>query len=323
MRLACFVLYMVAAIWSAPTLAQDYPSRPVKIIVTFPAGGASDIVARVFAERLSDLWKQQVIVENRVGGGGSIGTDAAFRAEPDGYTILLASSTQVINQVLIPQLPFVFTRDFLPLGIFSVTPMMMAVHPSVPANDLKDLTAMLKAAPGRHDYTACNMASPYHFAMEMYKQAMRVYAVHIPHRGCSPASADTAAGHIKILVTNLPAALPFVKQGRLRPIALLSRERSPALPDVPTMRESGIPELKDFYLESYYGFAAAPRTPAPVVAKLEADLRTVSGRPELRKRLEGAGLDMMVLNPAEMTSLIRADAEKYGRAARQAGIKVE
>jgi tripartite-type tricarboxylate transporter receptor subunit TctC len=320
MRLVCFLASLLAAICAS---AQDYPSRPVKIIVSFPAGGASDIVARVFAERLSDLWKQQVIVENRIGGGGSIGTEAAFRADPDGYTVLLASSTQVINQVLIPQLPFTFTRDFPALGVFSVAPMMIAVHPSVPASNLKELTAMLKGAPGRHDYTACNMASPYHFAMEMYKQAMGVYAVHIPHRGCSPASADAAAGHIKIVIANLPAELPFVRQGRLRPIALVSRERSPAVPDVPTMRESGLPELKDFYLESYYGFMATPRTPAPIVAKLEADMLTVSSRPELRKRLEGAGLDMMVLNSTAMMNLMRADAEKYARTAKQAGIKVE
>jgi len=323
MRLLFLLVSFFAAIWGDIAVGQDYPSRPVKIIVTFPAGGASDIVARVFAERLSELWKQQVIVENRVGGGGSIGTEAAYRAEPDGYTLLLASSTQIINQILIPTLPFAFTRDFPALGIVAAAPMMIAVHPSVPASDLKELTAMLKAAPGKHDYTACNMASPYHFAMEMYKQAMGVFAVHIPHRGCGPATTDAVAGHIKILVTNLPAALPFMKQGRLRPIALMSRERSPAVPDVPTMRESGIPQLKDYYLESYYGFMATPRTPVAIVTKVETDIRNLAARPELRKRLEGAGLDMLVLESAAMMNLMRADAEKYSLVARQAGIKVE
>ena len=323
MRLLFLLVSFFAAIWGDIAVGQDYPSRPVKIIVTFPAGGASDIVARVFAERLSELWKQQVIVENRVGGGGSIGTEAAYRAEPDGYTLLLASSTQIINQILIPTLPFAFTRDFPALGIVAAAPMMIAVHPSVPASDLKELTAMLKAAPGKHDYTACNMASPYHFAMEMYKQAMGVFAVHIPHRGCGPATTDAVAGHIKIVVTNLPAALPFMKQGRLRPIALMSRERSPAVPDVPTMRESGIPQLKDYYLESYYGFMATPRTPVAIVTKVETDIRNLAARPELRKRLEGAGLDMLVLESAAMMNLMRADAEKYSLVARQAGIKVE
>jgi tripartite-type tricarboxylate transporter receptor subunit TctC len=293
------------------------------MIVTFPAGGASDIAARIFAERLADLWKQQVFVENRVGGGGSVGTEAAYRAEPDGHTLLLASSTPIINQVLIPGLKFTYTRDFPTIAVVASAPMMIAVHPSVPVNDLKGLTAMLKAAPGKHDYTACNMASPYHFAMEMYKQAVGVFAVHIPHRGCGPATTDAVAGHIKIVVTNLPAALPFIKQGKLRPIALMSKDRSPSVPDVPTVRESGMPELKDYYLESYYGFMAPPKTPATIVSKVEADILALAARPEVRKRLEGAGLDMLVLNSKQMTDLIRSDAEKYARVAKQAGIKVE
>jgi tripartite-type tricarboxylate transporter receptor subunit TctC len=323
MRLGCVAAWLAASLFSFVAVAQDYPARPVKMIVTFPAGGASDIVARVFAERLSDLWKQQVIVENRVGGGGSIGTEAVYRAEPDGYTLLLASSTPIINQVLMPNLPFTYTRDFPTIAVVTSAPMMIAVHPDVPANNLKELTALLKAAPGKHDYTACNMASPYHFAMEMYKQAVGVYAVHIPHRGCSPATTDAVAGHIKIVVTNLPTALPYMKQGRLRPIALISKDRSPSVPDVPTVRESGMAELKDYYLESYYGFMAPPKTPAAIVSKVEADILNLAARPEMRKRLEGAGLDMLVLNSRQMTDLIRSDAEKYARVARQAGIKVE
>jgi len=318
-RFAFFALLFAAF----TALAQDYPTRPVKMIVTFPAGGASDIVARIIAEGLSALWKQQVFIENRLGGGGSIGTEAAFRAEPDGYTLLLASSTPIINQVLIPNLPFTYTRDFPTIAVVTSAPMILTVHPDVPAKNLKELTALFKSAPGKHDYTACNMASPYHFAMEMYKQAVGVYAVHIPHRGCSPATTDAVAGHIKIAVTNLPAALPHLKQGRLRPIALLSKERSPSLPDVPTARESGIPELKDYALESYYGFMAPPKTPPAIVSKVEADILNLAARPDMRNRLEGAGLDMLVLNSRQMTELIRADAEKYARVAKQAGIKVE
>lgn len=317
--LFCFAILLACNV----ALAQTYPSRPVRMIVTFPAGGASDIVARIFAERLSELWKQQVFVENRVGGGGSIGTEAVYRAEPDGHTLMLASSTPIINQVLIPNLPFTYTRDFPTIAVVSSAPMVIAVHPSVPVNDLKELTAMLRAAPGRHDYTACNMASPYHFAMEMYKQAVGVFALHIPHRGCGPATTDAVAGHIKIVVTNLPAALPFIKQGRLRPIALISRERSQSVPEVPTVRQSGIPQLKDYYLESYYGFMAPPRTPPAVVAKVEADILQLAARPEVRTRLEAAGLDMLVLNGAQMKELIAADAQKYAQAAKQAGIKTE
>lgn len=324
MRKVRLFVSVLTAIFSGFALAQsDYPTRPVKLIVTFPAGGASDIVARIIAERLTELWKQQVFIENRVGGGGSIGTEAAYRATPDGYTLLLASSTPIINQILIPKLPFTYTKDFPTIAVISSAPMMIAVHPSVAVKDMKELTAMLKSAPGKHDYTACNMASPYHFAMEMYKQAVGVYAVHIPHRGCSPATSDAVAGHIKIVVTNLPTALPFIKQGRLRPIALMSKERSPSTPGVPTVRESGIPQLKDYYLESYYGFMAPPGTSTAIIAKVERDILSLAAQPDVRKRLESAGLDMLVLNAKQMAELIRADAEKYARVAKQAGIKVE
>lgn len=323
MRRICVLVFLVAAVCGELAIAQDYPLRPVRIIVTFPAGGAADIVARVFGARLSEMWKHQVIVENRVGGGGSVGTEAVYRANPDGYTLLLATTTHIINHVLLTKLSFNFTKDFHALAVVTAAPAIIAVHPSVPANNLRQLTAMLKAAPGKYDYTACNMASPFHFAMEMYKYELGIDALHIPHRGCAPAAADTVAGQIKILVTNAPSILPFVKQGRLKPIALLSRDRSPSVPDVPTARESGIPELKDFYLESYYGFMAPLGTPAPVLAKLEADVLSVAAQPEARKKLEGAGMDMLVLDSMAMMKQIHADAEKYARVAKLAGIKSE
>lgn len=323
MRRICVLVFLVAAVCGELAIAQDYPLRPVRIIVTFPAGGAADIVARVFGARLSEMWKHQVIVENRVGGGGSVGTEAVYRANPDGYTLLLATTTHIINHVLLTKLSFNFTKDFHALAVVTAAPAIIAVHPSVPANNLRQLTAMLKAAPGKYDYTACNMASPFHFAMEMYKYELGIDALHISHRGCAPAAADTVAGQIKILVTNAPSILPFVKQGRLKPIALLSRDRSPSVPDVPTARESGIPELKDFYLESYYGFMAPLGTPAPVLAKLEADVLSVAAQPEARKKLEGAGMDMLVLDSMAMMKQIHADAEKYARVAKLAGIKSE
>jgi tripartite-type tricarboxylate transporter receptor subunit TctC len=323
MRLIGLCLALLAAFRGDLAMAQDYPSRPVRIIVTFTQGGAADITARVFGDRLTELWKQQVVIENRIGAGGSIGAEAVYRAAPDGYTLLLATNTHIINHVLYTKLPFDFTKDFGALGLVTSAPMMIAVNPSVPANNLKEFTAMLKAAPGKHEYAACNVASPHHFAMEMYKHEMGIEALNIPHRGCTPAVTDAVAGHIKIVATSVPAGLPFVKQGRLRPIALLSKERSPSLPDVLTVRESGIPELKDFSLDNYYGFMAPPATPAAVLAKLEADIRRVAALPEVRQKLDGAGLDMLVMPAGDMMKLIRADAEKYGRAAKLAGIKPE
>ncbi len=304
--------------------AQDYPAKPVKLVVTFTPGGGADTTARIFAERLSEVWKHQVVVENRPGAGGSIGAQEVHRAAPDGYVLLLATNTHIINQVVYSNLTFDFTKDFTPIALVTSGPMVIAVNSAkIAAKDMKEFTAMLKSAPGKYSYASCNVASPHHFAMEMYKSAMGIDALHIPHKGCGPAVADTVAGHIEIVAATLPAAAPFFRQGRLRPIALISAERSAAAPEIPTVRESGIPELRDFSLETYYGFMAPPGTPAAIAAKIEADVLRIAAQPEVRKRLEGAGMDMLVLNAGDMMKLIRSDYEKYSRAAKAANIRAE
>ena len=317
-------LALALALAAGPVFAQDYPSKPVRLIVTFTPGGGADTTARIFAERLSDLWKQQVFVENRPGAGGSIGAEAVHKSPPDGYTLFLATNTHIINQVVYPKLPFDFTKDFTPIAIVTNGPMVIAVNPSqVSAKDTKEFVAMLKSAPGKYSYASCNVASPHHFGMEMFKHAMGIDALHVPHKGCGPAVTDAVAGHIGIVVATLPPAVPFFKQGRLRPIALLSAERSPSAPDIPTVRESGIPELKDFSLESYYGFMAPPATPAAIASRIEADVLKLAAQPDLRKRLEGAGMDLFVRNSKDMMVLIRSDYEKYAKAAKAANIRAE
>ena len=321
--LVSFSLFLLTG-FALTATAQDYPSKPVKLIVTYTPGGGADTTARIFAERLSELWKQQVVVENRPGGGGSIGAELVFRAPADGYTLLLATNTHIINDVVYDKLPFAFTRDFTNLAVVTSGPMVIAVNSSkIAVKDMKEFTALLKSSPDKFSYASCNVASPHHFGMEMFKSVMGISALHIPHKGCAPAVADTVAGHIDIVVATLPPAVPFFKQGRLRPIALLSAERSSAAPDIPTIRESGIPELKDFSLESYYGFMAPHGTPPAIAAKIEADILRVAAQPELRKKLESAGMDMLVLNGAAMTRQIRADLEKYAKAAKAANIKAE
>jgi tripartite-type tricarboxylate transporter receptor subunit TctC len=319
-----FAATLFALALCLPVHGQDYPSRLVRLIVTFTPGGGADTTARIFAERLSDLWKQQVFVENRPGAGGSIGAEVVHKAAPDGYTLFLATNTHIINQVVYPKLSFDFTRDFTPLALVTNGPMVIAVNPAqIPAKDTREFTAMLKSAPGKYSYASCNVASPHHFGMEMYKHAAGIDALHVPHKGCGPAVTDAVAGHIGIVVATLPAAVPFFKQGRLRPIALLSAERSPSAPEIPTVREAGIPELKDFSLESYYGFMAPPATSAALAAKIEADVLKVANMPELRQRLENAGMDMFVRDSKAMMLLIRSDFEKYGKAAKAANIRAE
>jgi tripartite-type tricarboxylate transporter receptor subunit TctC len=304
--------------------AQAYPSKPVRLVVTFTPGGGADTTGRVFGERLADLWKQPVLIDNRAGAGGSIGAEIVYRAAPDGYTLLLATNTHIINQVVYSKLPFDFTKDFTSIAVVTSGPMVIAVNPAkVAAQNVRDFTSMLLKAPGKFSYASCNVASPHHFGMEMYKFAMKIDAVHIPHRGCAPAVADAVAGQVDIVVATLPPAVPFFANGRLRPVGLLSARRSSSAPDIPTVRESGIPELKDFSLETYYGFMAPPRTPAAIAAKIEADVLKVATVPELRTRLSGAGMDVMVLDSTAMNRLIRSDYEKYLKAGKAANIKPE
>ncbi|MDB5967408.1 MAG: hypothetical protein JWQ72_3908 [Polaromonas sp.] len=307
-------------------LAQDYPSRPVKIIATFTPGGAADATARLFAEKLSAVWKQPVFVENRIGGGGAIGAEAVFRSPPDGYTLLLATNTHVINHVLLKNLAYDYTKDFAPVALVTSTATLLAVNPSVKATNLAELTQMLKASPGKYQYSACNMASPQHFSMEMYKFALQLEAQNIPYKGCTPAVTDTLSGQINIVMASVTALSPFVKQRSLRAISVMSSRRSPTLPDVPTARESGIPELKNFALDNYYGFMAPPNTPVAIQKKLEADVLAVARTftsPEMRPRLEAAGLEPFVMNSADMMKLIREDADKLRIAAKQANIQPE
>ena len=303
--------------------AQSYPSKPVKLIVTFAPGGAGDITGRLIGDKLSELWKQQVVIENRVGAGGRIGVDAVHRAAPDGYTLLLASNSHISNQVLFKDLGYDLLKDFTMLGVATSTPMVLAVTLKVPAKSLQEFTAMLRANPGKVDYATCGVATIMHFTFELYKNATRTFAVHIPQRGCGPAAAALAGGQIDVGIIAMAPVLPFAKQGRVRMLAVTTAERSPEAPDVPTFSESGIPELKDFSMDNYYGLMAPAGLPKDVAAKIEADLKRALAEPDLVKRLSNAGLDVFQRSSEQMAALYRADLDKFARAAAVARIQPE
>ena len=305
-----------------PLFAQEFPNRPVRVIVGFTPGGGADTTARMFGERLSELWKQPVVIENRPGAGGNIAADAVNKSAADGYTLLLASNTNVISQVVNP--PAFDIRNFTAIALVTNAPMLIAVNAEkIQAKNLQEFTAMLKGAPGKYSYTACNMASTPHFAMEMYRYAMGIDALHVAHKGCAPSVSDAVAGHIPIVITVLPTVLPHMKSGKLRAIALLDPERTPSAPDIPTLRESGIPELRDVSLNSWNGYLAPPGVPAAIVQKLEADILRVSAIPELQKRLSGAGLDMYVVDAQKTQAQLRRDYDNLARTAKAANIKAE
>ena len=303
--------------------AQDYPGKPVKLIVTFATGGAGDLTARLVGDKLSELWKQQMVVDNRPGGGGRIGVEAVYRAPPDGYTLLLASNSHITNQVLFKDLGYDLLKDFAMLGLATSTPMVLAINPRLPVKSVKEFTGLLREQPGKIDYATCGVATIMHFTIELYKYETRTFAVHIPHRGCGPAAAALAGGQIDVAITSMAPLLPFAKQGRVRLLGVTTAERSPAAPEVPTFRESGLPELKNFAVENYYGFMAPAATPKEIQAKIEADLKRALAAPDLVTRLANAGLDIFQRSPEQMAALYRADIEKFSRAAAVASIKPE
>ncbi len=306
-----------------PAAAQEYPSKPVKVVATFTPGGGADLTARFIGDRLSDLWRQQVVVENRVGGGGNVGAEMVYRSAPDGYTLLLVASSHAVNAALFAKPSFDLLKDFAPIAITTSSPVLLAVNPRVKAANMREFTALLRASPGKFDYATCGIATTHHFALELFKFETKTFALHIPHRGCAGAVSDAVGGQLDVVAVTLPAALPYVRQGRLRAIALTSRERSPTAPDIPTIRESGVPELKDFAVDNYYGFLAPAGTPREIVSKIEGDIRKVLANQDTVKKLAGAGLDLFLLSPADSTAILRNDIERYKRVAAASGIKQE
>ena len=321
--LGVFAACLLAAAASAALAQGAWPTKPVHVIVTFTAGGAADFTARLVGDRLSEMWKQQVVVENRIGAGGNIGVEAVFRSPADGYTLLLASSAQPINVALYSKLPFDLFRDFAPVALVASTPMAIAVHPRVKENDLREFTALLRSAPGKVSYATCGVATAHHFAFEIYKFQTKTFALHIPYRGCAAAVIDTVGGQIDTVISSLNTVLAHQNTGKLKVIAITSKNRSPSAPNIPTFRESGLPELKDYESSIYYGFMARAGTPREVLAKIEGDIRKVMALPEVVQRIASGGMEVSFVSAAEMGALMRTDAEKVKKIVDFAGIKPE
>jgi tripartite-type tricarboxylate transporter receptor subunit TctC len=302
---------------------QTYPAKPVRIVVTFTSGGAADFTARLVGDKLSDLWKQQVVVENRIGAGGNIGAEAVQKAPADGYTLLLVASAHAFNVALYPKLPFELLRDFVPLGLLTSTPIALAVNPRVPAATLAEYTALLQSQPGKLSYATCGVATAHHFAMELYKFQTRTAALHVPYRGCGPAVVDAVGGQIDTVMSSLNTVLQHARSGKLKVLAVTSRNRSASAPDIPTFRESGLPALADYEVEVYYGLMARAGTPREALARIAADARKVIAMPEVVQRVSAGGLDLFVRSPDEMAAIMSADVEKFRKVIEYAGIRPE
>ena len=317
-------LAMLAA-WPLATLAQGaYPSRPIRIVVPFPPGGSPDILARTIGQKITEATGAAVVVENVPGAGGSIGADRVAKAAPDGYTLLMGHiGTLAFTPSIYPQLPYDPVKSFAPVAWVARVPNVMAVNPALPVKNVAELVAYLKARPGQVNYGSGGNGSAAHLAVEYFKLATQTFIVHVPYRGTVPSVTDAVAGQVQMVFTGAPAIIPMAKAGKLRAIAVSSARRLEALPDVPTMAESGLPGLAHFDADQWYGVVAPAGTPAPVVQKLNQVINASLSSPEVSARLRSEGAFANPATPEAFGQLIQKEIARWRPVVANAGIRAE
>jgi tripartite-type tricarboxylate transporter receptor subunit TctC len=301
-------------------LAQTYPTRPVRLIVPFAPAGPTDVFARLLAQKLSTNLGQQFYIENQVGGGGNIGMGNAARAAPDGYTVVFVSTSYIVNPSLHPKIPYDPYKDFAPVTLAAISPNLLSVHPSVPVKDVRELIAFLKANPGRYSFASAGVGTTPHLSGELFKLSQKLDLVHVPFNGSGPAIASTLAGHTPIAFTVITPAVPQVRDGKLRGLAVTTAKRSPALPDVPTLAEAG---LADQEADTMQGILVPAGTPKPVIDLLHREIVKVMGLPEIKERMAELGFEAVANTPDEFSARIKAEIPKWAKVIRDANIKAD
>jgi tripartite-type tricarboxylate transporter receptor subunit TctC len=315
MRIAV-VLSLALAALSAQ--GQDYPSRPVKIIVPFGAGGPADIYARFLGHRLQGPMGQPFVVEDRPGGGSVVGSDAVAKSAPDGYTLLLMSNTHTVNETLLPNKPFKLMRDFVPVTPINYSDLLLVVHPSVPAKDLKELIALAKREPGKMNYASSGPGTPYHMAGELFKSMAGIDVVHIPHKGSDGARFSILSGQVQMMFDAITTMAPNVRAGKLKGFGTSGRARSSVLPDVPTVAEAGVPGYESTI---WLGLVAPAGTPRAVVDRLNSEIRKITGSAEVEAAWAKQGATPLSMSPGEFEKYLHEDIAKWAKVIAQAGIK--
>lgn len=299
--------------------AQNYPTRPLRMIVTFVPGGATDILGRVTAQKLNERMGQPVVVENRVGGGGNIGAEFVVKSEPDGYTLMIGGVPHAINMSLYRKVAYDFARDLSPITNLAVFPSMITVHPSLPVKNIKELVALAKARPGQLNFGS-SPGSPNHLAIELLNTQAGVKIVFIAYKGSGQALADTIAGHVQVASLGFPGALPMVQAGKLRALAVTSAKRSALLPEVPTVNESGVP---GYDITSWYGVFTSPNVPEPIISRLYTEIAAAYKAPDVVKRLSSLGAEVATQPPAEFGRFVRDEIKKWAPVVKASGAKAE
>ncbi len=313
----------LAAVLAFPAGAfaqQKYPAKPVRLVLPFAAGSAVDVLARLYAQQMSENWKQQVVVDNRTGANGIIGSEIAARSAADGYTIGMGNiATLAINVSLYPKLPYDAQRDFAPISLAATISNCLVVHPSLPVKSVKDLVVLAKTRPGQLNYASGGVGSAQHIPMELLKAMTGINIVHIAYKGLTPAFNDVLAGQVPMMVSGVVTALPHHKTGRLRIIGTTGVKRTSATPGIPTIAET----LPGYEADSWTGFLAPTGTPADIIVRIHAEVVRISQLPETRERLTGLGFEVVGSSPEAFASLIKNDTARLGKVIRDAGIRAE
>ncbi len=312
---------LLAAACSVLASAQSYPGKPLRLVVPFAAGGATDVLARIVGKELGDRLKQTVVVDNRGGAGGTIGSDAVARAQPDGYTLLMgAVGTHAINVSLYKKLSYDPVKDFEPVILVATVPNVLVVPVALPVKSVKELISFGKANPGKLNFASSGSGTSIHLSGELFKTMTGIDMQHIPYKGSGPAMADLLAGQTQMMFDNLPSSMPHIKAGRLRPLAVTSAKRFPALPEVPTIAEAGVP---GYEASSWFGIFAPAATPPQIIALLNGELNKILAAPDTRKRLLEQGADAAGGTPEQFAALIKSEIPKWAKVVKESGAQVD
>ncbi len=317
---AAALLACAHAIAQSDKGAAEYPNRPLRFVVPFLAGGPSDVLARTLGQKMVQDWGQPVVIDNRAGAAGIIGADLVAKSAPDGYTLLMAQVGDTISMSLYSKLPYNFERDFTPITLVGLTPFILVVHPALAAKNVPELIALAKAKPGALTFASGGTGVASHLAGELFKSTAGIDIVHVPYKGQAPATADLLGGQVSFMFNNPITALPHIKAGKLRALAVSTAKRFSGLPDVPTVAESGLP---GFDVGFWLGTLAPAGTPRAVIAKLNAEMVKILRMPDVGERLAALGVEVVGSSPEEFARVIRADVVKWGKVVRDSGAKAD
>lgn len=311
----------ILALTTGSALAQaDYPSRPIKIIVPFPAGGSTDVLLRLIQPKLVKQLGQPIVIENKSGASSTLGADFVAKAVPDGYTLLVGTLHHTVAQVVFPKLPYRIDTDLVPIGTLAMIPNVVIVNSKVPAKNVAELVALTKANPNKYNYGSAGPGSAHHLIGEVFKLQTGAKLTHIPYRGSAPAVADLLGGQVSVMFDTTPSAIPHIKSGKTRALAVTTATRSTALPDIPTLAEAGVPGID---IGTWYGFMAPAGTPAAIVERIHAETSKIMNDPEVQKQLKAQGIEPMPGTPAEMQARIKRELAEFSVQVKKANLSIE